>query len=431
MISILCPANYATGGTELLHQLGYKANILGYEANIIYVNAKAGINPVCDRFQKYNVPIKRDVDDSEKELVIIPEIYIPMVKQLQNHKCAIWWLSVDNARLCEADFVYIKNEKSVLHFVQSQYALEFLIKVGIEEERIFYLSDYINSDFFVDSVDDESVRGNTVLFNPRKGMEATVKLISNADYRIHWRALTGLTPEGMREVMKRAKVYIDFGNHPGKDRIPREAAICGCCVVTNRSGAANNPIDINIPERYKFGADVQIADVLNVIYDLLERYQERKIDYAPYISKIEKEYIEFEKDIVRIFRDIFAQEEKVSFGANEYIDIILKQIGNEDYKRALHSLVEYRINEYPETIVIDVLETAIRMNIGELTEAEVSAKRGLKKEPDNYELMLYLAYISRLSNQNDKAKEYIERAINCSKGTEDEQLILERCAELE
>lgn len=29
--------------------------------------------------------------------------------------------------------------------------------------------------------------------------------------------------------MRKAKVYIDFGFHPGKDRIPREAVMCGAC----------------------------------------------------------------------------------------------------------------------------------------------------------------------------------------------------------
>ena len=33
--------------------------------------------------------------------------------------------------------------------------------------------------------------------------------------------LIGMTTEEMRSCMSKSKVYIDFGNHPGKDRIPR------------------------------------------------------------------------------------------------------------------------------------------------------------------------------------------------------------------
>jgi len=43
------------------------------------------------------------------------------------------------------------------------------------------------------------------------------------------------------------KLYVDFGKHPGKDRMPREAAVHGCCIITGRRGAAGNPFDIPIP----------------------------------------------------------------------------------------------------------------------------------------------------------------------------------------
>lgn len=52
--------------------------------------------------------------------------------------------------------------------------------------------------------------------------------------------------------MSKSKVYIDFGNHPGKDRIPREAAISGCIVITGKRGAAAFAEDVCIPETYKF-----------------------------------------------------------------------------------------------------------------------------------------------------------------------------------
>ena len=42
---------------------------------------------------------------------------------------------------------------------------------------------------------------------------------------LRWVPLIGMTTEEMRSCMSKSKVYIDFGNHPGKDRIPREAAI--------------------------------------------------------------------------------------------------------------------------------------------------------------------------------------------------------------
>jgi hypothetical protein len=36
------------------------------------------------------------------------------------------------------------------------------------------------------------------------------------------------------------------------DRLPREAALAGCVVITNREGAAANDEDVPLPTRFKF-----------------------------------------------------------------------------------------------------------------------------------------------------------------------------------
>jgi hypothetical protein len=59
-----------------------------------------------------------------------------------------------------------------------------------------------------------------------------------------WIALENLTTIEMKKLIGKSKIYVDFGNHPGKDRIPREAAI--------NAGSANNSIDLSINDEYKF-----------------------------------------------------------------------------------------------------------------------------------------------------------------------------------
>ena len=46
--------------------------------------------------------------------------------------------------------------------------------------------------------------------------------------------------------------YIDFGPHPGMDRLPREAALAGCIVLTIGEGAANFDKDVPLPPQFKF-----------------------------------------------------------------------------------------------------------------------------------------------------------------------------------
>jgi len=47
-------------------------------------------------------------------------------------------------------------------------------------------------------------------------------------------------------------VYVDFGWHPGRDRLPREAALAGCVVFSTRHGAAGYEGDMPLSDWYKF-----------------------------------------------------------------------------------------------------------------------------------------------------------------------------------
>ena len=95
-----------------------------------------------------------------------------------------------------------------------------------------------------------------------------------------------------------SKVYIDFGNHPGKDRIPREAATCGCLIVTGTKGAAANDYDVCIPRKYKFDdKDENISKIVAQIQDLLENYSNYRKDYDLYRKSILSEEDTFEKEI--------------------------------------------------------------------------------------------------------------------------------------
>lgn len=429
MIYIFCPANRATGGPELLHQLGYKLNLLGYNAFMYYTNIQDGVHPVCPQYEKYHVPFTYDLCESPENIVIIPEIGISLLHILKGFRCAIWWLSVDNAIYNDEDLLYMQNNKKIIHLVQSQYALDFLQDTLNIHNNIYYLSDYLNSAFFTAEYNtDNSNRTDTVLFNPRKGLSKTLDLIANSDHKIKWQALKGLTPTGMREAMRAAKVYIDFGNHPGKDRIPREAAICGCHIITNKNGSAKNDIDVPIPQKYKFENDSEPEDILNQIYSLVKDYDNKKADYASYREMISNEFIEFEKDIIRFFT-IYIKDNVHTFNtAEEYTEIILAEISNENFPMALRLLIDYRIRGFEENITIDIIETVIRIGIGEYQEAEICALRGLKKDNSSYELYLNLAHISLLTENIKRCKEYCAKALYYSQNTDDETYVREMCA---
>ena len=108
-----------------------------------------------------------------------------------------------------------------------------------------------------------------------------------------------MTPDQVNSLLGSVKVYIDFGEHPGKDRFPREAAMAGCCIVTGKQGSAGNDIDIAIPRKYKI--DERESDfiksfktIINSIFIDLDGSQK---EFEIYRKKIQEEPADFKRDV--------------------------------------------------------------------------------------------------------------------------------------
>lgn len=309
-IYIRCPAMIVTGGPELLHQLCYKLNVFGYNAWMFYRNCKENHSPTPDRYKKYNTSYVTELCDDKNQIVIVPETAIEDFFKFPESRKIIWWLSVDHFLLScqrrgyDESKVFDKIRKQAgdnrtIHFAQSQYAMDYLKSKGIDSNEIYYLSDYLNDEFMkqASALQTEEHRLPNILFNPKKGYEFTSKLMELSP-ELNWIPLTGYTPEEMRMLMNRSMVYVDFGNHPGKDRIPREAAICGCCIVVGKCGAARNPVDIPIPEEFKIERkEENIELVVNKIRHLLNHYHEETDKFSEYRNMILNEEGRFEDDL--------------------------------------------------------------------------------------------------------------------------------------
>ena len=125
---------------------------------------------------------------------------------------------------------------------------------------------------------------------------------------LDWQEIKGFTPDQVRDLFLTSKLYVDFGSHPGKDRMPREAALLGCCIITSRRGAAGNPFDVPIPDRYKFrGARWQVPMIVRTIRRLLAEYDRRAGELAIYRRIIAGERAEFTAQAVRVFGATVAQ----------------------------------------------------------------------------------------------------------------------------
>lgn len=337
-IIYIASPSIASGGPELLHQLCHTLIELSLDARIYYFDTDS-LTPKPVEYACYQTKTTFTIDDHSSHLLIVPEVNIDLLSKFSTLQKVIWWLSIDNyyaitlsqkawmkaigyfnkiiQRLNPSlsipspsltrfistnplDTVKIKDVKC--HFVQSHYALEHLTYHGINPGKIIYLSDFINYDYTSSQYKNSlSVRKNHILYNPKKGFEFTKKLIGYSP-ELEWIPLINMNRNEIIDLLRTSKLYIDFGNHPGKDRFPREAAICGCCIITGKQGSAGNNIDIPIPEYYKFDEETEsLNSILTQIKFCLQNYSDASIDFDTYRSHITFEKEKFEKDVEQIF----------------------------------------------------------------------------------------------------------------------------------
>lgn len=326
-----CLSSVVTGGCELIHQLIDYLNNHGCDASIVYVGNKS--HSIPDAYSKYNIKVSESIPDEENTIVVCGEGFLYLASQYKKAQVILWWLSVDNAYNDGVQLPYmslydvfkwnvrtglrciklrIKNhiyhgffsikqikELNSINGYQSEYAKLYLESLGFH--NLVPLKDYINTTYYQADKVNNSKRSPKVLYNPRKGIEFTKKLIQLAP-EFEWVPLQGMNREQLLETFQTSMLYIDFGNHPGKDRLPREAALNGCCIITGRRGAAKNDVDINIPTCYKFDENVTPPNIIiKKIKYILENYDNCKTDFLSYQNNILGEKEEFENQIDILF----------------------------------------------------------------------------------------------------------------------------------
>lgn len=334
-VFVYAPAGVVTGGIELLHQLVDVINTNGGDAYIIYKGDSPHIVPIA--YKGYSIQLATEIEDQETNIVVLFEAYSKYIPTIKSAQIVFWWLSVDNffscnrlklstilslqsssyqklpcaiaARQCLAAILGVgKNDggrwslnklrksRVAVHAYQSEYAKDFLEKRGFQ--HLAPLKDYINEDNFIGDFPEK--REDYILYNPKKGIQFTQKLIQAAP-NLKWTPIENMTRQEVIQKMRQSKVYIDFGYHPGKDRLPREAAMNGCTIVTGKLGSARF-IDVDIPPQYKHAQrSKDIPLILDQIHDLIQHYEERIEDFAAYRQKICLEQEEFIADTLRLF----------------------------------------------------------------------------------------------------------------------------------
>lgn len=338
VVYVACPSRAATGGPELLHQLVHSLRSNGIEAYMYYHPVID--DPVHEAYKAYSNPFVFTIEDTDSNIIVVPELkrFIDLLDDFRSIQKMIWWLSVDNfykgyiknslANRCMnklsniseffARFSYEERArllskkydllavnqiaKADYHLVQSHYAYEHLVNKGIHSSKLSYLSDYVNDSFLGLDLDKmKKDKRDFVIYNPKKGFYFTKKIINSLPH-VEFKALQNMTRNEVINTMVSSKVYIDFGNHPGKDRMPREAALCGNCIITGRRGSAGNNVDVPIPDQYKFDdRSENITHICNTIRECIRDYERTIEDFSDYRERIRNEKSVFDNEVRSIF----------------------------------------------------------------------------------------------------------------------------------
>lgn len=313
-VLILTHYDTVTGGPEAMHQLSSTLNEIGCKSKMIYFSNSIEINgdeiksnipsnKLLTAYRKYDPKYVPLFKISENDLLIFPEIIAKYATLNINCATAIWWLSVDNAINWNSNLNYknipqpIFENKRIIHFYQSEYSHQYLIENKAKNRVPLY--DYTN----IEKIKKPQIsKKYDIAIFPNKGFNLAKKFIEK-ERGFNYVQIINMTKEEVYETLSETHIYIDFGNQPGKDRVPREASICDCIIFLHRKGSADYYEDSPLDDFFLFTEEDidsgNLGDRIRLALD--NKYKMRSFqDY--YKNKIYNEKKEFEFQCINFFK---------------------------------------------------------------------------------------------------------------------------------
>lgn len=201
-----------------------------------------------EEYAHYRLRVAGEIPNSPDSIIVLPEVLADLAAHFNRARVILWWLSVDNAfaSLARINLNHLRRE-NVFHATQSDYALRMLDALGLKHAG--HLSDYTPERFAGGTPQED--RPPCVALNA--GIKVVVDLAAlearlvaaRPDVRV--RRIAKMSRDEVLDTLRSARVFVDLGNFPGKDRLAREAALLGCAVIVADAGAGSTPEDYTLP----------------------------------------------------------------------------------------------------------------------------------------------------------------------------------------
>ncbi len=310
-----------TGGPLAIHQAVLRATALGGDAVVMFIKknekkkekyfekkngkVKSLLNfrkryRVDKRLKVLKAPTVTEIDTNAH--FIVPEGMPDLATQLLRSGCKnvyIWWLSVDNFPLDRLKTLEtLALMKDCRHLCQSVYAKNFVLENGASETMM--LSDVTDVGEIAHTPDLKD-RKFDIAYLPAKaaGAENAVKKLSE---KFNVVALQNMSRLDIQQTLLNTKIFLDFGHHPGKDRVPREAALCGAVPVVRKAGAATVWEDVPLPDELLIDTEVFLEEdrLQDRLSEIMSALDHSKFDLEDYKARIRKEGAQFDAELMSL-----------------------------------------------------------------------------------------------------------------------------------
>lgn len=319
-IQVVCQRQLVSGGAESLHNLVLQLRGIGLRADLVYFPG-VGVDEAkaSNYFVDYGL-LPTALDDSGETIIIFPETLCMEALKLKHAQAAIWWLSVDNfLRIKHGNFWdkwrYFKSVmrrerpfgglsalRRLRHFSKCRYDEIFLGMHGIHFERITgpISYRYIEASKCLDVWLRQ--KKDLILYSPETP-KSIITLVKNELPKVALVEMKGYPSNEMINLYRQAKVFMDFGNHPGQERMPREAALLGCFVITGSRGSASNEEDVPLPSGFKLDESRPAfpAGLTRVLAYCLTKAESSAELFQSYIAMVQRQPQQQQRDLQRIF----------------------------------------------------------------------------------------------------------------------------------
>jgi len=296
----LCPANIATGGTDSIHRLVRELNKCGADAKLLYTGKDLS-NPQPECYKKYGCEYLVELPKDFDGFVIFPEVFANRILEEQYSKCkvAVNWQGVDVYKwnIPESEQGKFLQRTDALHFTNMQYGLDYLNSLNLNPIKV---SDCVDDIFFEPY--EEGYRKDIVLYNPTGAkltdFQKSVMSRATNERGIRFTPIEGYTQEQLADLFRHSKLYIDFGVFSGRERLPRETVLCGCCVLTSNLGAAHYYEDVAIDDKYKM-SDIDVA--IDMIRYILINYNQCRHEFEPYRQSLRDDRQRYSSEVKELY----------------------------------------------------------------------------------------------------------------------------------